>query len=396
MTPTSTPPRPRPALRWLVMLAVVLAVFGSVFLIKAVFARKTNAFFDHMPQPPVAVSTFVAKTERWAPIGQAVGTLVAVNGTDVTTEAGGVVRSIEFQAGQPVQAGTVLVRLNTANEEATLKALEASAQLAKVQAERWLRLGHDQLVSMDDVQQKQTAAATAQAQVEAQRALIAQKTIRAPFSGVLGLRKVNLGQYVAPGTAIVSLQQLDPIYLDFSLPEQMLGKLSVGMPVTATSDLLPGRTFTGTLTALEPQVDVATRNFKAQATLRNPDGALRPGGFARVDFGLGQARDVVVIPQTAVSFNPYGNVVFVVTRVPRKPGETDMQGKPVSGDKLIVTQRFIKTGATRGDLIAVERGLTPGETVVTSGLLKLRNDAEVTINNTVQPAADLHPQVDNR
>lgn len=396
MSPTPSRSKPNVPLRWILMLVGVLVVFGGVFLVKAVFARKTNDFFDHMPQPAVAVSTFTAKTERWNSDNQAVGTLVAVNGTNVTTESGGVVRSIEFQAGQPVRAGDVLVRLNTANEEATLKALDAAATLAQVQAERWTRLGQDQLVSKDDVQQKQTAAASARAQAEAQRALIAQKTIRAPFSGVLGIRQVNLGQYVAPGATIVPLQQLDPIYVNFSLPEQLAGKLSTGMAVTASVDALPGKVFEGTLTAMDPLVDPNTRNFKAQATLRNPDGVLRPGSFAKVGFNLGEAQDVVVIPQTAVSFNPYGNSVFVVTKTARKPGETDMQGKPLTGDKFIVTQRFVKTGATRGDLIAVSDGLKAGETVVTSGLLKLRNDAEVTINNSVQPAADLHPQVQNR
>lgn len=387
---------PRPMLRWVLMLIGVVVIFGGVFALKAFFAKQTNNFFDNMPQPAAAVSAEAAKPERWSDDGDAVGTLVAVNGTDVTTESGGVVRSIEFEAGQPVAAGKVLVRLNTANEEATLKALETSARLADTQAQRWQQLGKDKLVSLDEVQQRTAAAAAARAQVEAQRALIAQKTIRAPFAGVLGIRKVNLGQFVSPGDAIVSLQQLDPIYLDFSLPEQMIGKLAEGMTVQASVDALPGQTFEGKVTAVEPQVDASTRNFKAQATLRNPDGALRPGSFAKVGFALGGEREVVVIPQTAVSFNPYGNAVFVIGKVKRKEGETDMQGKPLTGDKLVVTQRFIKTGATRGDLIAVTDGLKAGEQVVTSGLLKLRNGAEVTINNDVRPAADAQPKVENR
>lgn len=387
---------PRPMLRWVLMLIGVIVIFGGVFALKAFFAKQTNNFFDNMPQPAAAVSAEAAKPERWSDDGDAVGTLVAVNGTDVTTESGGVVRSIEFEAGQPVAAGKVLVRLNTANEEATLKALETSARLADTQAQRWQQLGKDKLVSLDEVQQRTAAAAAARAQVEAQRALIAQKTIRAPFAGVLGIRKVNLGQFVSPGDAIVSLQQLDPIYLDFSLPEQMIGKLAEGMTVQASVDALPGQTFEGKVTAVEPQVDASTRNFKAQATLRNPDGALRPGSFAKVGFALGGEREVVVIPQTAVSFNPYGNAVFVIGKVKRKEGETDMQGKPLTGDKLVVTQRFIKTGATRGDLIAVTDGLKAGEQVVTSGLLKLRNGAEVTINNDVRPAADAQPKVENR
>lgn len=387
---------PRPMLRWVLMLVGVLVVFGGVFAIKAYFAKQTNEFFNNMPQPAVAISAETARQQRWREGGDAVGTLVAVNGIDVTTEAGGVVRTIEFEAGQPVAAGAVLVRLNTANEEATLKALETSAQLAEAQASRWQQLGKDLLVSLDEVQQRTAAAAAARAQVEAQRALIAQKTIRAPFSGVLGIRKVNLGQYVAPGAAVVGLQQLDPIYLDFTLPEQLAGKLTEGAAVSATVDALPGQSFDGKVTAVEPQVDPNTRNFKVQATLRNPNGVLRPGSFAKVSFDLGVERDVVVIPQTAVSFNPYGNAVFVITKVPRKPGETDMKGKPLTGDKLVVNQRFIQTGATRGDLIAVTGGLKPGEQVVTSGLLKLRNGTEVTINNAVRPASDVQPKVENR
>ena len=396
MSRTPAKRSPNVPLRWILMLVGVVVVFGGVFFVKSFFAKQTNTFFDNMPQPAVAVSTYDARTERWSSSGEAVGTFVAVNGTDVTTEAGGVVRSIEFDAGQPVAAGAVLVRLNTANEDATLKALQASAQLARVQADRWQKLSRDQLVSKDDAQQKLTAAATAQAQVEAQRALVAQKTIRAPFSGVLGIRKVNLGQYVAPGAAVVSLQQLDPIYLDFSLPEQEIGKMVVGTRIRASVDALPGQVFEGEVTAIEPQVDANTRNFKVQATLPNPDRAVRPGGFAKVGFDLGGARDVVVIPQTAVSFNPYGNAVFVVSKVKRKPGEKDMQGKELTGDQMIVQQRFIKTGATQGDLIVVTDGLKAGEQIVTSGLLKLRNDAEVTINDTIQPASDANPTPENR
>lgn len=387
---------PNPALRWGLMLLGALVVFGGVFGIKAIFAKKTNEFFDNMPQPAVAISAATASAQRWSAGGESVGTLVAVNGTDVTTEAGGVVRSIAFEAGQPVSQGAVLVRLNTDNEEAQLKALETSAKLAAVQAQRWQALGKDKLVSLDDVQQRVAAAANARAQVEAQRALIARKTIRAPFSGVLGIRKINLGQYLAPGDAIVTLQQLNPIYLDFTLPEQMIGALMKGGKIDARVDALPGQHFSGEITALDPLVDASTRNFKAQATLQNPGNALRPGSFAKVSFELGAEHAVVVIPQTAVSFNPYGNAVFVITSEKRKAGETDAKGQPLRGDKLVVNQRFIKTGATRGDLIAVTDGLKPGERVVTVGLLKLRNGAEVTIDNSVQPAADAQPTVINR
>jgi membrane fusion protein (multidrug efflux system) len=377
------------------MLIGSTVVFGGIFGVKSFGNKQMNAMFDNMPQPPVAVSAGIAKAERWSDSAEAVGTFVAINGTDVTTEAAGVIRDILFQAGQRVKAGTVLVRLNTANEEATLRALEASARLAVQQRDRWRELGRQQLVSQSEVEERATQAATTLAQVEAQRAMIAQKTVRAPFDGVLGIRRINLGQYVAPGDPLVNLQSLDPILLDFTLPQQRMGQVAEGTVIRATLDGMPGRRFDGTVVAIEPRIDPQTRNFKVQARLVNADLALRPGMFARVGFDLGGDRAVVVIPQSAISFNPYGNAVFVIEEVARRQGETDMQGKPLTGNKLVVRQRFVKTGATRGDLIAVTEGLKPGERVVTSGLLKLRNEAEVTVNNKVQPASDAAPKPGN-
>ncbi|HZF96708.1 MAG TPA: efflux RND transporter periplasmic adaptor subunit [Pseudoxanthomonas sp.] len=386
------------------MLLATLVVFGGVFAVKAFMNAGMNQFFDNMPQPPVAVSSYTVKAERWSDSAQAVGTLVAVNGTDVTTEAGGVVRALRFEAGQPVKAGTVLVELNTASEVATLRALEAAAKLAVVQRDRWQALGRDKLVSQAEVEQRATDAASALANAEAQRALIAQKTIRAPFDGILGIRRVNLGQFVSPGSPIVSLQSMDPIYLDFTLPEQRMGQVLEGTEVTARVDALPGQSFQGKVTAIEPQVDPSTRNFRVQATLPNPESKLRPGTFANVGFELGGERDVVVVPQTAVSFNPYGNAVYVIQEAPkdekadaaaREAAKAGGQPAP-SGPRLLVKQRFVKTGATRGDLIEVTEGLKPGERVVTSGLLRLRNDAAVTIDDKVQPAADARPTPENR
>lgn len=376
------------------LLGAVL-LFAAVFGIKAMIAKGTNEFFDNMPQPAVAVTAYTAKGERWRESGEAVGTFVAVNGTDVTAEAGGVIREILFQPGQRVKAGTVLVRLNTANEEATLRALEASAKLAVQQRDRWRELGAQKLVSQAEVEERATQAATTLAQVEAQRAVIALKTVRAPFDGVLGIRKINLGQYVAPGDPLVNLQALDPILLDFTLPQQRLSQIAEGTVVRASLDDAPGKTFDGTIVAVEPQVDAQTRNFKVQARFVNGDLTLRPGMFAKVAFDLGGDRSVVVIPQTAITFNPYGNAVFVIEEVKRGAEEKDPTGKPLTGSKLLVRQRFVKTGATRGDLIAVTEGLKPGERVVTSGLLKLRNDAEVTVNNKIQPAADAKPSPGN-
>ena len=395
-TSADTPARkPSTAGRMAVMLIAVGVVFGGVFIVKTMRAKGMNASFDNMSQPAVAVSAYVAKTERWRNDAEAVGTFVAINGTDVTTEAGGVIREILFKPGQQVRAGTVLVRLNTANEEATLRALEAAAKLAVAQRDRWRTLGAQKLVSQDDVEQRAADAAARIAQVEAQRAVIAQKTIRAPFDGVLGIRKINLGQFVNPGDPLVNLQSLNPILLDFTLPQQRMGEVQEGTAVRAGVDSLPGRIFDGRITAIEPQVDAQTRNFTVQASFVNDDGALRPGVFAKVAFALGGEQSVVVVPQTAISFNPYGNAVYVIEEVDRAEGEKDMRGQPLTGKKLIVRQRFVKTGATRGDLIAVTEGLKPGERVVTSGLLKLRNDAEITINNKVQPAADATPKPGN-
>lgn len=395
MARQDTERKPSTTRRMLWMLAITAVVFGGVFAVKAMINAGTNQFFDNMPQPPVAVSAYTTTQESWTDAQEAVGTVVAVNGTDVTTESAGVVKRIAFEAGQPVKAGTVLVMLNSANELALLKSLEAAARLATLQSERWRKLGQDQLVSLDEVQQRATSAASARAQVEAQRALIAQKTVRAPFDGVLGIRKVNLGQFVNPGDPIVSLQALDPIHLDFSLPEQRIAQTAEGTFIRASVDALPDRTFEGRITAIEPDVDPGTRNFAVQATLDNPDHALRPGTFARVRFDSGAPRRVIVIPQTAVSFNPYGNSVYVISEVPAAKGEKTPDGKP-AGPKLVVKQRFVKTGATRGDLVAVTDGLKAGERVVTSGLLKLRNDAVVTINNKVQPSAESAPAPENR
>lgn len=386
------PPSTRKRMFWTLLITVL--VFGGVFALWGAMRTMMNSFFDDMPQPPVSVATFEARAERWSGRLEAVGTLVAVNGTDVTTEAGGVVQRITFEPGQPVKAGSLLVELTSDAELATLEALEASANLARVQADRWRALGTEQLVSQAEVEERATQAATARAQAESQRALIAQKRIRAPFDGVLGIRKVDLGEYLAPGAPIVSLQSLDPIFLDFTLPEQELGSLREGMAVRARVDSIGGRDFEGQVTAIEPAVDPDTRNFRVQATFDNPDHLLRPGAFARVEFEVGEDEDVVVIPQTAVAFNPYGNVVYVVI-----PAEDDVENTDeanAEGDRLIVRQRFIDTGPTRGDMIVVTRGLAPGETVVNGGLLRLRNDAAVVINNDVQPSADERPLPPNR
>ncbi|MBX3726463.1 MAG: efflux RND transporter periplasmic adaptor subunit [Xanthomonadales bacterium] len=394
------------ALRMLLMLIVVGAVFGAIFGLKWYGSKMMNQAMDNMPMPPASISAAVVRQEQWGDSLGAVGSLAAVNGTRVTTEAAGVVSAIRFESGQQVARGEVLLQLEASTELASLRALEAGLRLAVTQRDRFRELYEERkLVARADLDQRESEVEQLQAQVEAQRALIARKTIRAPFAGRLGIRRVNLGQYLNPGDAIVSLQSLDPIHLDFSVPEQRLADIRTGLPVSAQVDAAPGRSFEGTVTAIEPEVDVATRNVRVQATLANPDGLLRPGTSARVAAGLGEPRTVVVIPQTAVSFNPYGNSVYVIgsSQVASAGGDSDVAGPgqasppvQVEGDTLTVSQRFIRTGASRGDLVAVLEGLRPGERVATSGLLKLRNGATVVINDRVEPTAEADPAPDNR
>jgi membrane fusion protein (multidrug efflux system) len=403
---------------------------------------------DAMPMPPAAVTAAVASTQTWTDSLDAVGTLVAVNGTDVTTEAAGVVSAIRFESGQSVNKGDILLQLDASTELASLRALDASLRLATTQRDRFRELYEGRrLVARADLDQRESEVEQLQAQAQEQRAVVARKTIRAPFTGQLGIRKVNLGQYLNPGDPIVSLQALDPIHLNFSLPEQRLGQVEVGQAVTITVDSQAGTAYAGTVSAIEPQVETNTRSFTVQATLANPDGRLRPGTFARVSAAVGGATEVVVIPQTAISFNPYGNSVYVIADAPaagggtgapapsdvvaatdadgdggqagppvevRAEGEADALAQtdaaadatpaaaggngaaPGQAPTLTVTQRFVQTGATRGDLIAVTEGLQPGERVATSGLLKLRNGATVVVNDTVEPSADAQPTPENR
>lgn len=399
-SPRTTSPRsPSTRKRMIWMLVITGLVFGLVFGVKAFFAAQTNKFFDNMPQPPATISAGIAQQQTWHDTVEGVGTLVAVNGTQVTTESAGVISAIRFKPGDHVKAGAVLLQLNASTEVATLKSLEATARLTAIQSDRYRELAATKLVSRDEADKRAADAATARAQVDAQRALVDRKTIRAPFSGVLGIRKVNLGQYVNPGDELVSLQALDPIYINFTLPEQRLPQIQKGSVVNVQVDALPGQKFEGTITSVEPQVDPQTRNFQVQATLRNPDDKLRPGTFARVTFNQGGEQRVVVVPQTAISFNPYGNSVYVISQAPAAakadPATAKTEGKP-PGPTLVVKQRFVKTGATHGDLIAITQGLKPGERVATSGLLKLRNDATVIINNSVLPTSEKSPTPENR
>jgi membrane fusion protein (multidrug efflux system) len=325
--------------------------------------------------PPEAVTSIVAKQEHWPATMIVIGTMEAVQGVTVSADLPGVVAKINFQSGQFVNKGDVLVELDTRQEVSQLAALEAQRDLAKINYDRSQELNKQGVISRQEYDRAIADHKQTEANVAETQATIERKTIRAPFSGVLGIRKVNLGQYLAAGAAIVPLQSLNPIYVDFGVPQQESAKVRVGSTLQVVSEDLGGRQFNGRVTALDSLVDQTTRNIQVQATLPNPDGKLKPGMFVQVQFGVGTARDVVTLPASAISYAPYGDSVFVISEI------KDPKGQTYKG----VRQQFVKVDGSRGDQVAVVSGINPGDEVVTSGVFKLRNGAAVTINNKVQP-----------
>ena len=376
--------------RMILMLLGCTVVFGGLFGMQYMGSKGMNAYFDAMPVPAATISSAVATAQKWDNRIEAVGTLVPVQGTNVTTEAAGIVETIRFESGQRVSAGTVLATIDATNERADLMRFEAQAEIAEINRARREKMLALKAVAQSDYDSAVAEAKAAQAAVNAQRAKIAQKEIRAPFNGVLGLRQINVGQYLAPGTPVVSLQTLDPINLDFGLPEQVLPYIQPGLRIEVEVEAYAGQKFAGEVIAVEPQIDVANRVFRSRARLKNPDLKLRSGLFAKVSLILPGEADVIAIPRTAISYNPYGNSVFVVTAAEAKPAA---EGAPAEAPGQVVKSRFIKTGRARGDYVEVLEGLKPGEEVATTGLLKLRNDQPVVINNTVQPDTQLNPSV---
>lgn len=386
--------------RMVIMLIILAVVFGLIFGFKAFMGKMMNDFFDNMPQP-AAVSTYEARQDNWASILEAVGTVNAVNGVNVTAQVPGEVEAIEFESGDSVKKGDVLIRLEAAADRAQLNALEATAGLARQEYDRYQRLFKQGSISRSELDNRRAQRDQAVAQAQAQREQLNYKTVRAPFDGVLGIRQVDLGQFLQAGTPVVSLNQLQPIFVDFALPEQELSRIEKGLKVRVTLDAYTDQQFEGEISAIEPGVSEATRNVSVQARFENEDNKLRPGMFASVDIQLPQSEDVVVIPRTAISYAPYGNAVFVLKDAPQK-GESDENEesdadseKKAEGADKIVKKRFVKLGRRRGDLVAVIDGLKPGEVVATSGLLKLRNDAAVTIENDVQPSTEATPTPGN-
>ncbi len=379
--------------RMIIMLLGAGVVFGAVFGMKWFGNKMMVQYIENMPTPPVTISSAEVAEMRWDNRLEAIGTLVPVNGAELTAEANGIVTRISFESGEQAQKGQMLVELDSANERGELKRLQAQAELAELNRKRREQLFKREAISKSDYDAAVAEANAAKAAVEAQLGKIAQKEIRAPFAGTLGVRRVNVGQYLAAGSPIVTLQSLDPIDVDFSLPEQYVGTARPGLGVKVRVDAYPERTFEGRVLAVEPQVDEATRNFQLRARLTNPDGALVPGQFGRVMLMLPGERQLKVIPRTAINYNSYGTSVFVIRdRESAAPAEGEAPAAPAEGEATLeVVQRFVKVGDARGDFVAVVSGLEIGEQVATSGLLKLRNKQPVIINNDVQPKAELDP-----
>lgn len=380
------------AKRMILMLAVVAVVLTILGTVKYQQVQAEIAAGAAFQQPPEAVTTIVAQQERWPTTLSAIGTVTAVNGVTVAADLPGIVERIAFESGRPVRQGDLLVKLDTRQEEAQLEAAEAQRDLARLQLERIEGLRAKGVTSQAELDDARAAFTQADARVGEIEATIARKTIRAPFSGILGIRQVNLGQYLSGGAPIVPLQSLEPIYVDFSVPQQQVARLRTGTEVSVTPDdlpagqgLAPHRRMMGRVSAVDSVVDPSTRNVQIRATFDNPDAILKPGMFVEARITLGEGSSAVTLPASAISYAPYGDSVFVVEEMEGPDGD------PYRG----VRQQFVKLGGSRGDQVAVLSGIEPGEEVVTSGVFKLRNGAAVLVNNEVQPGNDPAPRPEN-
>lgn len=360
----------------LTVLCLVLVV-GGLVAVKVLQFQTMFAQTAHAAAPPESVATSPVRQTTLRPTLDAVGSVTAVQGVTLTAEMAGTVRRIAFESGTSVQAGALLVELDASVERAQLEAASASLELARINLESGRSLVDSGAMPKNQYSSLLAQAKQAEAEVARLTALISKKTIRAPFAGKTGLRQVNLGQLIGMGDAIVTLQSLDPVYVDFSLPQQRMAQLRTGTPVRVKTDVFPDDTFEGELSAIHPVVDSATRSVQLRATLSNPQARLHPGMFMKVELALPQQQDVLLIPTTAVMYAPYGDSVFVVeTKEPKHP---------------TATQKFVRLGATQGDFVVVTEGLATDDVVVTTGGFKLRNGASIVINNELKPDPSLNP-----
>jgi membrane fusion protein (multidrug efflux system) len=365
-----------------IVIAIALLVTICVFAfgIKALQIGKMMSTPQTMP--PTTVSSTSVKEEDWAPRLTAVGSVSAVQGAVVSAELAGVVSEINFENGGEAKKGEVLMKLDASQEEALLRSAEAEAQLAQTDLERSRDLAMKKVVSSAELDSAQSKFRRLNAVVDQVRSSIAKKTLIAPFDGQLGIRQVNVGQMINAGQQVVPLTSLDPVFADFALPQQYLGQLTPGLEVHVTTDAIPGRVFNGKLTAINSMVDSSTRNITLQATLDNSDHALRPGMFAKAEVMLPEKHKTLVVPGSAISYAPFGDSVFVIEK--KKDEKTGKESQ-------VIRQQFVRVGEGRGDLVAITQGLKAGETIVSTGVFKLRNGLTVTINNDLAPNPQVNP-----
>lgn len=367
-------------LKIIVGIAVVAAAAVGLGAVKALQIGTLVKAAASMKPPPETVSSAVARLEKWPVTVSAVGTVTAAQGVNVIAEIPGTVKEIAFESGALVNKGDLLIKLDTSSEEAELRSLDAQTDLARLNAERARKLRAENAVSQAELDTAEATLKQSQASADALRATIEKKHIRAPFSGRLGIRQVNLGEYIKAGeTTIVSLQALETVYADFSLPQQELARLQTKLRVRLTADTYPGKQFEGELTSLNPELDATTRSIRLQATFANKEQLLRPGMFARIEVLLPGEQDVLVIPAPAVLAAPYGASVYVIEQATNGAGG------------LTVRQQFVRTGRARGDFVSVEAGLKEGDKVAGSGLFKLRNGASIVENNELTPKPEKSP-----
>lgn len=387
----TTPPAPprrrrRLWLGFLLFLIAAVLVVGGLGFVKFLHVKAAMAMGEVFAPPPAAVTTIRVQRGEWQPTLRAVGSLEAVQGVTVAADLPGVVKELKFESGGQARAGDILIRLETDQEQAQLASAEAQRDLMVVSLRRQKDLLEKKSTSQSDYDSADAQFRQAEATVASAKAMIARKTIRAPFTGQIGIRKANLGQYLNAGDPVVPLQALDPIRVNFSLPQQNLAAVTVGTEVRLRTDATGDREFTGRINAVNSQVDESTRNFQTQATLENKDGTLRPGMFGNVEIVLPERQSVLPVPASAVAYAPYGDSLFIVEMVPDP--KDPAKKRQVKG----VRQQFVKLGPTRGDLVAILTGLKEGEEVVTSGVFKLQNGAPVNVNNSVQPGNDAAPK----
>jgi len=363
----------------------LVIVFGGIFGYKWFVAMKTQEFFANQQAPTQTVTATEARKDTWQPAVSAVGSLSAVQGVDITAEIGGKVVKVAVADGAEVDKGQLLVQLDADGLRAELRGARAEARLAELELERQKRLRKQQANSEADVDRAASQLEQARAQADRVRADLEKKSIEAPFAGRLGILGVDEGQFVDVGSPIVTLQTLDPINVDFTVPQQELARVTTGLQIKAHADAYEGDEFSGEVTAISPKVNQQTRNVPVRGRMPNPDGKLRPGMFVDVAVELPEQHGVITLPQTAITYNPYGDSVFVINESNNDAGETE----------LTVERKFIRTGATRGDQVEIVKGLEPGVRVVTSGQLKLRNGSRVKIDNSVEPTNDPSPELGN-